>query len=268
VDASGKLRREKIGTKSAAINLYRKRKTEAMEGKKLPERLRARIVAFSELAEDAREYVKVNNQGQQSDVYRIDRLKAQFGRSTADIPIEELRKWFNGQRWKPATYNRCRTVLYGIYRLGIENKKITTNPARLLKRQQENDGRVRFLNQYAPDEEARLREVIATKFARHIPELDIALNTGMRRGEQYLRIDWNCVDLLRRDLYIPQSKNGNSRHIPLNTEALAAFRDMYARANGEGPIFHQQSRRRAIVWTTSLVRGCRCGSQAAEFHLA
>jgi len=40
VDAKGRLRREKAGTKSAAILLYRKRKQEALEGRKLPEKLR------------------------------------------------------------------------------------------------------------------------------------------------------------------------------------------------------------------------------------
>ncbi len=39
-DASGRLRREKAGTRSAAILLYRKRKQEALEGRKLPEKLR------------------------------------------------------------------------------------------------------------------------------------------------------------------------------------------------------------------------------------
>lgn len=36
-DASGRYRREKAGTKSAAITLYYKRKQEALEGRKLPE---------------------------------------------------------------------------------------------------------------------------------------------------------------------------------------------------------------------------------------
>jgi integrase len=40
MDAAGRLRREKAGTKSAAIMLYRKRKQQALEGRKLPERLR------------------------------------------------------------------------------------------------------------------------------------------------------------------------------------------------------------------------------------
>jgi integrase len=40
VDAAGRLRREKAGTKSAAVDLYRKRKQQALEGIKLPEKLR------------------------------------------------------------------------------------------------------------------------------------------------------------------------------------------------------------------------------------
>jgi hypothetical protein len=52
-DAQGRRHREKAGTKSAAIALYRKRKTEVLEGRKLPERLRRKPVPFREIAEDA-----------------------------------------------------------------------------------------------------------------------------------------------------------------------------------------------------------------------
>ena len=44
VDAQSRLRREKAGTKSAAVLLYRKRKQEALEGRKLPEKLRRAAV--------------------------------------------------------------------------------------------------------------------------------------------------------------------------------------------------------------------------------
>jgi len=44
VDATGRLRREKAGRKSTAILLYRKRKQEALEGCKLPERLRRKAL--------------------------------------------------------------------------------------------------------------------------------------------------------------------------------------------------------------------------------
>jgi integrase len=236
-DDVGRIRREKVGSKGVAIALYRKRKNDVFEGKKLPGKLRVRMVRFSELAADALEYVKANNEGHQVDGYRIARLVEGLGDRPAEIPIEDLREWFDDQEWKAGTYNRYRTVLSLIYRLGMENKKVDSNPAKLLKHKREDDGRVRFLNQYAPYEEVRLREVVAAKFAGHMPELDVALNTGMRRSEQYLRTDWTCVDLLRRDLYIPQSKNGQSRHIPLNAEALAAFQELYQCSGGEGPIF-------------------------------
>ena len=78
-DADGRRRREKADTRSNAIDLVRKRKTEVLSGKKLPEKLRARLVRFEELANDAETYCKANNQGQQFDRYRIGRLKAEFG---------------------------------------------------------------------------------------------------------------------------------------------------------------------------------------------
>jgi hypothetical protein len=147
-DADGQRRREKAGSKGNAIDLYRKRKNEVLTGKKLPEKLRIRIVRFAELAEDAEVYCKANNQGQQFDLYRIGRLKKEFGNRPAEIPIEDLRQWFSLQDWKDATFNRYKTMLSLVYRLGMENGKVKSNPARLLKRKREDNGRVRFLNQY------------------------------------------------------------------------------------------------------------------------
>jgi len=69
-----------------------------------------------------------------------------------------------------------------------------------------------------------------------MPEFEIALNTGLRRKEQYQRIDWSCVDFLRRDLFVPESKNGASRHIALNSGAVAAFQELFKRTGGKGPI--------------------------------
>jgi hypothetical protein len=149
-DAVGKLRREKVGSKSAAIKLRDKRKTDAWEGKKLPRKLRVRAIRFSELADDYLKHSAANNLGKDVDKYRIEKLKVAFGRLLADVPIADLREWFAGQEWAPGTYNRCRTVLGLIFKLGIENGKIESNPARLLKRRKEPDGRVRFLNQHRP----------------------------------------------------------------------------------------------------------------------
>jgi integrase len=247
-DESGRIRREKAGAKNAAIKLYQKRKTHILEGKKLPERLRARVVNFSEVADDALEYCKTHNLGHQFDAYRIGRLKAEFGNLRAEIPIEELRRWFGEQEWKDGTHNRYRSTLSLIYRLASENGKVASNPARLLKRKREDNGRVRFLNQFKPaetdldylkprvDEESRLRAVISKRFPSHMPEFEIALHTGMRPSEQY-GLTWERVDLVRKLVTISRSKNGVTRHIPLNSVALSAFNELHARSQGEGRVF-------------------------------
>jgi integrase len=254
-DSEGRRRREKAGTRGSAIDLYRKRKQQALEKKKLPERLRARQVRFDELAKDAEVYCKANNQGQQFDLYRIGRLKGEFGNyPAAAITIEDLRKWFDEQEWQAGTYNRNKTTLSLIYRLGIENGKVQSNPAKLLKHKREDNGRVRFLNQFAPaktdvdylnpltDEEGRLRAVIAANYAAHMPEFDIALHTGMRPSEQYGLI-WPRVDLSRNLVTIPKSKNGKTRHIPLNSVAVAAFQALRKRSlDTAGPVFVNMDR--------------------------
>ncbi|HEV2378208.1 MAG TPA: hypothetical protein VG206_00255 [Terriglobia bacterium] len=74
--------------------------------------------------------------------------------------------------WAPETYNRCKTVLSGVYLLGIENKKVTVNPARLPERQTPTDERARYLS---PAEEQALRITIRTDWPEHEFELDIAL---------------------------------------------------------------------------------------------
>jgi integrase len=59
----------------------------------------------------------------------------------------------------------------------------------------------------------------------------------MRPSEQY-GLTWDRIDLVRRQLTIPKSKNGKTRHFPLNSVALAAFKALRARSlDGTGPVF-------------------------------
>lgn len=141
-----------------------------------------------------------------------------------------------------SSYNRYKTMLSLIYRLGIENDKVPSNPAKLLKHKREDNGRVRFLNQFSPaetelDEEARLRAVILATYPTHMPEFDVALHTSMRPSEQYSLIS-SRVDLALQLVTIPEGKNGKTRHIPLNSVAVAAFQAIQQRSlNASGPVF-------------------------------
>jgi site-specific recombinase XerD len=134
------------------------------------------------------------------------------------------------------------------YRLAEKNRKIKSNPARLLRMHKENNARVRYLNQYKPlpaktnylkdmkTEEERLRAVISHEYPYHLPEFEIALHTGVRRSEQY-RLEWANVDFAHRVLTIVQSKHGETRHVGLNSIALAIFQFLQGRKPERDHVF-------------------------------
>jgi len=115
----------------------------------------------------------------------------------------------------------------------MQNGKVLTNPARLVRQRKEENGRVRFLS---PEEEQALRTVIQNAYLTHEGELDVALNTGLRRGEPY-GLTWDCVDFERRQLTVARSKNGETRHVPLNDAAISALRSLQASRNGKPHVF-------------------------------
>ncbi len=236
-DAMGRIRREKAGTKSSALTLYRKRKTESLQGKKLPESLRSPMVSFAELAREALAYSKTHKRSYGDDVIRMEKLLNRFRDRAADsITPQELEQHLahtaEESDWAPATVNRYRALISLVFRLGIESGKVKENPARLVKHRQENNARVRWLS---GEEEVRLRAAVAATRPEHLPELDLALNTGLRLGELY-GMEWENVNLARRVLTIPRPKNGEMRHVPLNGPALAALGELMKGSDGIGPV--------------------------------
>jgi len=222
IDAQGRFRREKAGTKGMAIDLYRKRKVEALEGKKLPERLRRATVTFAEIARDALTYSKVHKAGTsyRCDAGRMEVLLDWFRDYPAEsISAQDIERQFQKQEWASATPNRYRALLSLTYRLAIRNGKVKENPARLVPHRLEDNARIRFLS---ADEETALRKSIQEKCAERMPEFDLALNTGLRLSEQYGLL-WEDTSLLRRTLTIPRTKNGTMRHVPLNQAAVKAL---------------------------------------------
>lgn len=227
-DAHGRKRREKVGTKSNAIALYRKRKTEAFEGKKLPEKLRRASVSFAGIAKDALAYSKNHNAATsyRCDAGRMEIVLGWFrGYPAESITAQDIERQFQKQEWTPATANRYRALLSLTYRLAIRSGTVKENPARLVSHRLEDNVRIRFLS---PDEETALRDAIKVKYSEHMPEFDLALNTGLRLSEQY-GLQWEHVLLPQRIATIPRSKNGSMRHVPLNQAAVRALETLHKR---------------------------------------
>lgn len=235
-DATGRIRREKAGTWAAACDLYSKRKTQVLEGRKLPEKLRRSRVSFAELAKDALEHSKAHKV---HEAYRIDRWHMETlliwfrERVAEEITPQEIERKLNelaeaGR--KPATVNRYRTLVSLVYSLAVRNSKLSANPVRQVKRRKENNERVRFLD---AEEEDKLRQRIREHCPEHEAEFDLALHTGMRRGEQY-RLRWQDVDLKRNILTISRSKHGEARRIQINSAARDALLKLRGRGDGVG----------------------------------
>lgn len=90
--------------------------------------------------------------------------------------------------------------------------------------------------------------------------IKIALETGMRRGE-IANLEWRYIDLKKRILLIPDTKNGEARTIPLTTSCVAILKSIPRNINGR--VFNMTDN--AISRAFLRVR-LRCGLRDLHFH--
>ncbi len=103
----------------------------------------------------------------------------------------------------------------------MENGKIKSNPARLVRLRKENNARLRFLNR---EEYKNLSEVIRRDYPDQHPSFVVSVFTGMRWSEQF-SLTWGEVDFNRSVIRLSQTKNSSPRNVPLNSAALAALKE-------------------------------------------
>ena len=165
VDAQGRYRREKAGTWGNADKLLTKRKNEALQGKKLPETLRQRLVPLAEIVDDALAYSRKHKRSYRDDESRGKRLKEWFGNREAEsLTGPEMEKHLSdvaaSEEWACSTYNHYRSLLMLVYREARRAGKVSANPARDIRHRKESNNRVRFLSRGENGEYARLAKVI------------------------------------------------------------------------------------------------------------
>jgi len=214
--------REKVGTKSDAVDRYRQRKTEAREGR-LPVRNRDRL-----FAEFVREYLESERPRMRSFVNyaRYGRVWSErfAGRRLRSILPMDIERWLvkAAQSLAPASLNRELSFLRRVFNVALANDLVDRNPVKRVKFFCENNARVRFLSE---EEEAALRKEIGEE---RWPLVAFALHTGLRQGEQF-NLRWQYADLTNRVLTIPRSKHGGARHVYLNDTALAILQGIQTR---------------------------------------
>lgn len=216
--AEGKRHREKVGRKSDAIKLYQIRKADAHAGRKLPT-LRTRATPLSELIVDALKFAS-DHKSAFSYRSRGKIVSESLGaRAAESLTPQEIDEWLRVRCKTPATANRYRAFLSLCYREGIVNKKVKTNPARLVRRRREPRGRMRFLSR---DEYDTLHAEIKRRFSAHLAEFVVSVHTGMRLSEQY-RATWAQFHAGKRVIELWDTKNGELRTVYLNELAFTAI---------------------------------------------
>ena len=108
------------------------------------------------------------------------------------------------------------------------------NPVRLVRKPQNPQGRNRILNEA---EKLRILNELVPRPTRRVsmwmkPLVEFALETGMRRGEM-LALTWANVDLINRTAYLPLTKNGESRTVPLSSKAIQILQSLPRSIKGQ-----------------------------------
>jgi integrase len=153
-------------------------------------------------------------------------LRDPFGnRPAAEVTPQEIDQFLTRHCKTPATANRYRAYISLAYRLGMENGKVQSNPARLVRMRTENNARLRFLSR---DEYKKVLAIIARDNPDQVPALIVSVYTGMRWGEQF-SLTWEQVDLRRKMIRLTTTKNGSARNVPLNSVALDALKTQQAK---------------------------------------
>lgn len=225
-DADGKRHREKAGRRMAAIDAVTRRHREVTEGRFVAPGKSSRLT-FRDLARVAmaQKKLRLAPLSYETDEQRLAKLLPMIGNVPADrlnpARLEETLSQLKGSGIANSTVNRYHSLISSIYSSGIRFGRVAFNPASRVKRYRESEGRVRWLR---PEEEERIRGVLRN-VVQHEAEFDLALHTGMRRGEQFW-LRWRDVDLERGNLTVT-GKTG-TRHVVANQTAIAALQKLLA----------------------------------------
>lgn len=223
----------------------------------LPEPKRINFSDFCELYMQTHGRMKASGN---TDEYRLRRLKVYF----KNVDIAEVKpmmvQGYVAERLEEniskRTINRELALLKKFFNLAIGEGYLTENPVKKVKFFSKRDNvRDRILTE---DEERRL---LSAAPAHLRPVIIVALNTGLRKSE-IENLCWQnvCLDKLKPELKIENTKSKKTRYIPVNSTLLSVLTALKAEGRDEGKVFPFRIR-------TAFENACRDAKiQGFVFH--
>jgi hypothetical protein len=134
------------------------------------------------------------------------------------------------------------------------------NPVAMVKKPPSPKGRDRIMDLEELERLFTFLQPTARRNALVLPLVKFALETAMRRGE-ILSLRWDHIDLGRRTAFLPDTKNGQSRTVPLSSTASAILQDLPSSIDGR--VFPMS----ACAVSAAFSRAAeRAGIQEVRFH--
>ncbi len=188
------------------------------------------------LATRYREELTPKMRGQRQEESRLKAVEEKFGDyNLSAVTPAMVAKWRDelSKKLAPQTVQHYLAVLNRLYKAAARDFGIPLplgNPVAAVRMPTISNARERRLK---GDEETRLIEALDASRGKHLKSVTLlALETAMRRSE-LLALRWEHIDLKRRILHLPETKNGTSRDVPLSTKAVAVLEDVPRKMTGQ-----------------------------------
>jgi len=187
-------------------------------------------VLFDKLMAEYLEWARINHKAYERDVMASKPLLAFFGGKPAHQIslwlVEKYKAHRRGKGRKPETINKELSILRRVFNLACEWKRIGTNPIKGMK--------LLPVPNYLPRilKDSEFEALYRSAPSHFKPVLLCAYLTGMRRGELRL-LKWEDVDLENGYIYVQETKNNDSRAIPVCDVLLDTLKDLKRNSRSE-----------------------------------
>jgi len=261
---NGRRVRETVGpNKRIAERVLSLRMTQVLENRYFPPNRQLGRMPFKDFAQTYLEREGPLLKSIRTERNRVLAWAREFGtRPLGQITRAEMETWRRKKMTtcRPATINRDLSRLRRMFSLAVEWGLLEESPMKSMKFLRENNARTRYLSL------EECQRLIANCIAPHIRALvGVALHSGMRLGE-ILNLRWYDLDFASGFILVRDSKNGESRHVPMDATLFALFR-AYPHRPSTDLVFSSSSGGHIVDVRTGFLNSCkRAGLIDLHFH--
>jgi len=197
-------------------------------------------LSVTELFDRYAKEVSPEKGGARWEVIRLRAIAKAFPIPAIELDGAALAEWRDGRlkQVSASSVNRELNLISAVFTRAIKEWRlpVASNPAHNIqwprkahprKRRVSDQERADVITQLGWDgvsEPAEIKHWVAWSFC-------LALETMMRQGE-ILNLTWKHVHTDRKFCHLPKTKNGHPRNVPLSSRAIALFRMLTVRADG------------------------------------